>query len=75
MGEHEKRHRIKPRTLQRAKTLRKESTNPERLLWYRLRNKRLEGLKFRRQWAIEPYVVDFYCPLAKLVIESTGRAM
>jgi len=58
----------------RSRQLRQEMTIPERLLWGKLRNHRLAGLQFRRQHPIGPYVVDFYCPTAKLVIEIDGRS-
>lgn len=41
-------------------------------MWYRLRAARLDGLKFRRQHPIPPYVADFYCAACKLVIELDG---
>jgi very-short-patch-repair endonuclease len=56
-----------------ARKLRREMTLPEVLLWNRLRRSQL-GVKFRTQHAIPPYVVDFYCPSAKLVIEVDGLA-
>jgi very-short-patch-repair endonuclease len=45
---------------------------PERVLWSHLRSKILDGYKFRRQYGIDRYVVDFYCPKVKLVIELDG---
>ena len=57
----------------RARSLRREMTLPEGLLWRELRL-RPEGFKFRRQHPIGPVVVDFYCPAAKLVIEVDGEA-
>ena len=56
----------------RAKALRKESTDAERLLWSRLRNRRLLGLKFRRQSPIGKYIVDFVCKERSLIIEIDG---
>src|SRR5262249_14113225 len=50
------------------------STFPERRLWRALRGGRLAGLKFRRQHAVGPYVVDFYCHEARLVVEMDGRS-
>ena len=41
-------------------------------VWIRLRGRKLDGWKFRRQQPIGPYYVDFYCPAAKLVIEIDG---
>lgn len=52
--------------------LRKKATNPERILWRRLRNRNFAGYKFRRQHPLDSYVVDFYCPAAKLAIELDG---
>lgn len=54
-----------------ARRLRKVMTHPEVLLWQRLRGKP-NGLKFRRQHPIDPYVVDFFCADAKLIIEIDG---
>ncbi len=47
-------------------------TGPETRLWSRLRARQLQGLKFRRQHGIGPYIVDFYCPEQSLVIEIDG---
>jgi very-short-patch-repair endonuclease len=52
--------------------LRNNVTNAEKLLWSKLRGKRLSGLKFRRQCGIGNYIVDFYCPELKLAIEIDG---
>ena len=59
---------------ERAKRLRREQTPMERKLWERLRGKQLYGLKFRRQHPIDRFIVDFYCPAHKLVIEIDGRS-
>lgn len=45
---------------------------PEIILWAQLKNKQLSGYKFRRQFSIGRYVVDFYCPALKLAIEIDG---
>ncbi len=45
---------------------------PEKLLWQRLRAGRLMGLRFRRQHPIGPYVVDFYCHAARVIVEVDG---
>ena len=55
-----------------ARTLRGNQTDAEALLWFLLRDRRFAGWKFRRQHPIPPYVVDFYCGDAKLVIELDG---
>ncbi len=46
----------------------------ERLLWSRLRGKLIAGYKFRRQYSVESFVIDFYCPQAKLAIEVDGES-
>jgi very-short-patch-repair endonuclease len=56
----------------RARDLRKSSTDAERRLWSRLRQKQLDGFRFRRQQPIGPYIVDFFCPEASLIIEVDG---
>jgi len=61
-------------TRQRASDLRRNTTQPERILWSILRGKSLGGLKFRRQHAVDPYIVDFYCHEARLVIELDGES-
>ncbi len=52
--------------------LRSSQTPAEKVLWEKLRRKQVAGLRFRRQHAIGPFVVDFYCGKAKLVIELDG---
>jgi very-short-patch-repair endonuclease len=56
----------------RARQLRRDATIPERLLWSALRD-RPGGYRFRRQHPIGPFVVDFCCPEARLVIEVDGE--
>lgn len=51
--------------------LRKNTTEPERRLWAKIRNRQL-GVRFRRQHGIGEYIVDFYCPECNLVIELDG---
>ncbi|MBS4689542.1 endonuclease domain-containing protein [Aeromonas sobria] len=55
-----------------AKRLRRDATLAEQKLWQQLRNRRLAGVKFRRQMPIGPYVVDFICLEQGLVIEVDG---
>jgi len=55
------------------KNLRNNQTSAETRLWRLLKNKQLEGRKFRRQHSIDNFVVDFYCPNEKLVIELDGQ--
>jgi very-short-patch-repair endonuclease len=60
------------KSLAHAKALRSEPTSAEARLWYRLRAHRFAGLKFRRQTVIGPYIADFTCRAAMLVIELDG---
>lgn len=60
-------------TLHRARTLRRSMSLPEVLLWRALRREAL-GVKFRRQHPLPPYILDFYCPAAKLVVEVDGES-
>ena len=57
-----------------ARDLRQTGTPPEQLLWLALRNEQIGGLKFRRQYPIGPYVVDFYCHSAKVAVEVDGMS-
>jgi very-short-patch-repair endonuclease len=60
------------RTTAFAMALRKKSTDVENLLWNKLRGKQVEGLKFRRQQAIDHYIVDFVCLQKRVIIELDG---
>jgi len=55
-----------------ARDLRKNMTEAERFLWSKIRRKQLNGYQFYRQKNIGNYIVDFYCPAAKLIIELDG---
>jgi very-short-patch-repair endonuclease len=57
---------------QLARVLRKNMTFAEQVMWQRLRNRQLDGFKFRRQKPIGPYIVDFACLEKKLIIEVDG---
>ena len=61
-------------TFERAKTLRRAMSLPEIILWSHLRGGRLGALRFRRQHALGPYILDFYCPAAGLCIEIDGAS-
>jgi len=56
----------------RARGLRAGQTDAEQLLWYHLRNRRLQGWKFRRQHEVGPYIADFVCSDAGLIVELDG---
>ena len=55
-----------------AKRLRRNQTDAERVLWFHLRDRRLAGLKFKRQVPIDRFIVDFYCASGKLILEIDG---
>jgi very-short-patch-repair endonuclease len=54
------------------KNLRKSTTSAEAILWTCLQNRKLLGKKFRRQFGIGRYIVDFYCPECRLAVELDG---
>ena len=56
-----------------ARYLRSNQTDAEQLLWSRIRRKQIKNIQFYRQKSIENFIVDFYAPAAKLVIEVDGR--
>ena len=53
-------------------SLRNNATSAEAILWRALKGKQVAGLKFRRQFGVGPYVLDFYCPEIRLGIELGG---
>jgi very-short-patch-repair endonuclease len=55
-----------------ARKLRREATEAERRLWSALRDRRLGGYRFRRQYPIGPFIVDFACTKERLIIEADG---
>jgi len=61
-----------PRLKRLSQRLRTNMTDAERLVWLRIRGKQLKGLQVYRQRIIGNYIVDFYCPKAKLVVEIDG---
>lgn len=56
----------------RRRLLRRNSTDAERLLWSKLRNRQVRGVKFFRQYSVGSYVLDFYAPSHRLAIEVDG---
>jgi very-short-patch-repair endonuclease len=56
-----------------ARHLRANPTPAEAKLWEALKGKQLNGLKFRQQHPVEQFILDFYCPSCKLVIEIDGE--
>jgi very-short-patch-repair endonuclease len=61
-----------PKKTKKRKELRNEATAAEAVLWTYLRKRQLLGKKFRRQYSIGPYIVDFYCPESSLIVELDG---
>lgn len=64
--------KYKPTLKEPARTLRKNMTDAEQALWHRIRRKQIHGVQFYRQKPLSSFIVDFYCPKAKLVIELDG---
>jgi very-short-patch-repair endonuclease len=62
----------KPHLKARARSLRNNLTDAEQRLWNRLRGKQVSGIQFYRQKPIGNYIVDFYAPLVRLVVEVDG---
>lgn len=63
---------LQPEALARARELRQNQTSAEEYLWFFLRDRKLNGVKFRRQHPIGPYVLDFYARALKLAVEFDG---
>jgi very-short-patch-repair endonuclease len=63
---------MKEKLRTRANMLRKNSTDAERHLWLFLKSRRLCHYKFRRQYVITPYIVDFVCLWKRLIVELDG---
>lgn len=58
--------------LKNARDLRQAQTDAENHLWFYIRNRRLGGYKFKRQYPLAPYILDFYCPEKRLAVELDG---
>ena len=63
-----------PKQKELRRQLRKGGEAPEAVLWTMLKGRQVEGMKFRRQFGVGPYVLDFYCPEIKLGIELDGAS-
>ena len=55
------------------RALRNEGTSAEATLWLSLKGKQIEGMRWRRQFGVGPYILDFYCPQLRLCIELDGH--
>jgi very-short-patch-repair endonuclease len=64
---------IANKPLARSRALRRDSTDAEKRLWSILQNRKLDGWKFRRQVAIDTFIVDFCCIQARLIVELDGE--
>lgn len=60
------------RTQAHAASLRRQMTDAENRLWHHLRKRQLNGFKFRRQYSVGPYIADFACIEAGLIVEVDG---
>jgi very-short-patch-repair endonuclease len=58
--------------LTKSRSLRKTQTDAEKKLWSVLRNRQLNGIKFRRQFSIDVFILDFYAPEYNLAVEADG---
>jgi len=65
-------HYNKKTELEKRKLLRKGQTYTEKIFWMHLRNRQILGYKFRRQYSVDHFVIDFYCPELKLAVELDG---
>ena len=59
---------------ERRQMLRRNMTEAERVLWSKLRGKQIDALRFRRQYSVGAFVLDFYCPKIRLDIEVDGES-
>jgi very-short-patch-repair endonuclease len=64
---------INPEIVAAARRLRQNLTPAEQKLWQALKNRQLNGLKFRCQHPVGLFIVDFYCPQCRLVVELDGE--
>jgi len=58
----------------KRRKLRQNQTNAEELVWRYLRNRHIPGYKFKRQYSIDHFVIDFYCAELKLAVEIDGAS-
>ena len=67
-------YRASRSVFEKAKYLRDNMTEPESILWGHLKNKQIDGFRFKAQHPISRFIADFYCHKAKLVIEIDGQS-
>ena len=63
---------MKRTNIEKCRSLRKNQTEAEKRLWGILKNRQLNNMKFRRQFSVGKYILDFYCPEISLGIEADG---
>ncbi len=63
---------MKRKNIPKCRTLRRNQTDAERKLWSALRDRQLAGIKFRRQFSVDKYIIDFYSPEHRLGVEADG---
>lgn len=66
-------HYNKKTELEKRRLLRKRQTFTEKILWTNLSKRQALGCKFRRQYSVDHFVIDFYCPELKLAVELDGN--
>ena len=64
----------KPEEKEKRRRLRSDMPAAENVVWSRLRRKSVCGYRFRRQYSVGPYVIDFYCPALRLAVEIDGES-
>ena len=67
------RFKNKPELKEQRRQLRTYGTAAEATVWGMLKNRQIKGLRWRRQFSVGPYILDFYCPEIKLAIELDGK--
>ena len=65
-------HKYQRRLKSHARGLRSNQSDAEKVMWFHLRGRRLKGYKFRRQYPLDNYILDFYCVEKNLAIELDG---
>ena len=66
------RRKNRPEELTERRSLRTNGTKEEAMMWKVLKNRQVSGIRFRRQFSVGAYILDFYCPELKLCIELDG---
>ncbi len=57
---------------EKRRQLRQDITKAEKIIWEKIKNRQIENCKFRRQYSVDKFVIDFYSPILKLAIEIDG---